>query len=586
MTEMKRILKTVLAMGLVVASMNESQAQERVVMESSADEIVTLWDNSTAKFSNQETRNEVAKGRKISNTSSADLYLFKASKENANGYGIVIVPGGSYRNVSFSTMFAEWLRENGVTAAVLKYRLPNYGHKEASYEDASGAVEYLRNNAADLNLDVKKIGICGSSAGGHLAAWVSATAKGVQRPDFAILVYGAMERSVFWAGSDATQRLVGKDITAAKVKAMDVSGMVDENTPPTLLLLSDDDLTVFPQSSTMYYKALKDHGVEAAMHIYPSGGHGWFGKMDWKYRDSWLGEVKRWLSFLESDRSNPPTPPGKRELVCRADEEIRVWDNSTAPHSNEETEKEYIDEKNVYRETSETRFYVFKADPAKATGQAVVVIPGGGYRGVYIEFEGYAIAEYFKSIGVTAVVVKYRLPNYGHKEVPLEDIQEALSFVRKNAKRLNVDPAQVGVCGGSAGGHLAAYTSTFTPDKDKPAFSILFYPVIHGSSWESHQDSFAHLLGKKRTIADQEYYSLENRVTKTTPPTLLLLSDDDAEVPTLSSILYYNALKYNGVPASMHIYPNEGHGWAAKPWCTCWDAAKPVIQDWLSILQK
>ena len=74
MTEMKRILKTVLAMGLVVASMNESQAQERVVMESSADEIVTLWDNSTAKFSNQETRNEVAKGRKISNTSSADLY--------------------------------------------------------------------------------------------------------------------------------------------------------------------------------------------------------------------------------------------------------------------------------------------------------------------------------------------------------------------------------------------------------------------------------------------------------------------------------------------------------------------------------
>ena len=161
---------------------------------------------------------------------------------------------------------------------------------------------------------------------------------------------------------------------------------------------------------------------------------------------------------------------------------------------------------------------------AKATGQAVAVIPGGGYRGVYVEFEGYATAEYFKSIGVTAVVVKYRLPNYGHKEVPLEDIQEALRFVRKNADRLGVDPNQVGVCGGSAGGHLAAYASTFIPDDEKPAFSILFYPVITGETWESHQDSFVQLLGKNRTVAEQEYYSLHNRVTPTTPPALITRS--------------------------------------------------------------
>ena len=149
-----------------------------------------------------------------------------------------------------------------------------------------------------------------------------------------------------------------------------------------------------------------------------------------------------------------------------------------------------------------------------------------------------------------------------------------------------MDPEQVGVCGGSAGGHLAAYASTFIPDEEKPAFSILFYPVITGETWESHQDSFAQLLGKTRTVAEQEYYSLHNRVTPTTPPALILLSDDDAEVPTLSSILYYNALKYYGIPASMHIWPNEGHGWAAKPWCTCWDKAKPIIEDWLSIQRK
>ena len=575
-----------LAISFLFMSVSALTAQKRIVMESSADEFVTLWDNTTAKYSNYETKDEEDKGRKFANTSSADLYIFKAPKEKATGYGVVILPGGSYRTVGFSTMLAEWLRDNGVTAAVMKYRLPNYGHSEASFEDGAGAIKYFRDNADRLNLDRSKIGICGSSAGGHLAAWVAAAARGDQRPDFAILIYGAMIRSVFWAGSDATRRLVGNDITAEKVKAMDVTEMVDETHPPTLLLLSDDDLTVRPQSSTLYYKALKDHGVEAAMHIYPSGGHGWSGKKTFKYRDNWLGEVKDFFAFLDSDRSNPQTPPGKRELVCRADEKIRVWDNSTAPHSNEQTEKEYIDEKNVYRKTSDTEFFVYKADPAKATGQAVVVIPGGGYRGVYVEFEGYATAEYFKSIGVTAVVVKYRLPNYGHKEVPLEDIQEALRFVRKNADRLGVDPEQVGVCGGSAGGHLAAYASTFIPDEEKPAFSILFYPVITGETWESHQDSFVQLLGKNRTVAEQEYYSLHNRVTPTTPPALILLSDDDAEVPTLSSILYYNALKYYGIPASMHIWPNEGHGWAAKPWCTCWDKAKPIIEDWLSIQRK
>lgn len=584
---MERLLRTALAWGIIVASASEATAQKRIIMETSADEVVTLWDNSTAQVSNNETKDEkLVDGRKIYNTSSADLYIFKAPATKATGYGVVIIPGGSYKNVSFSTMFAEWLRDNGVTAAVLKYRLPNYGYSEASYEDAAGAIRYFREHTSELNLDAQKIGICGSSAGGHLAAWVSTTAKGIERPDFSILVYGAMIRSIFWAGTDATMRLVGRDINSAKVEAMDVDKMVNESTPPTLLLLSDDDDNVYPQSSTRYYQALKRHGVEAAMHIYPSGGHGWFGRKNWKYRDQWLGDVKSWLEYLDSDKKNPSAPAGKRELVCRADEEVLVWNNESAPHSNFETKKEYIDEKNVYRNTSETRLYVYKADPDKATGQAVVVIPGGGYRGVYIEFEGYAMAEYFKSIGVTAVVLKYRLPNKGHKIVPLEDVQAALSFVRENSERLGVDPSQVGVCGGSAGGHLAAYASTFTPDEHKPAFSILFYPVITGKTWETHQDSFAQLLGTSRTIAEQEYYSLEDRVTPSTPPALLLLSDDDAEVPTLSSVLYYNALKYNGVPASMHIFPSEGHAWAAKPWCSCWHRAKPIIQDWLNLQLK
>ena len=231
------------------------------------------------------------------------------------------------------------------------------------------------------------------------------------------------------------------------------------------------------------------------------------------------------------------------------------WNNSNAPHSNFETRDEKLNDRLHFSQTSQTDFYIYKADPSKATGQGIVVLPGGGYSKVCIAHEGFEIAKYFQSLGISCVVVKYRLPNHGNKIVPLEDAQEALKYLRKQGKKWGVDPKQVGICGSSAGGHLAAYTSNFTADKDKPAFSILFYPVITGTTWATHQNTFEYLLGKRRTHNEQEYYSLENRVTPTTPPTILLLSDDDLTVPPISSILYYEALKANGVPATMHIYP-------------------------------
>lgn len=267
-----------------------------------------------------------------------------------------------------------------------------------------------------------------------------------------------------------------------------------------------------------------------------------------------------------------------------ADEVVKLWDNQTAPHSSEETADEELNAKKHFSHTSETVLYIYKPAAEVATGQAVIVCPGGGYSKVCIEHEGFAMARYFKSIGVTAVVLKYRLPNYGHKEVPLEDAQEALRWTRRQATRLHIDASKVGICGGSAGGHLAAYTSTFTSDAEKPAFSILFYPVITGTTWYTHQDTFARLLGKERTPKQQEYYSLENRVTETTPPTLLLLADDDRVVPTISSILYYKALNEHGVKASMHIYPSGGHGWAGSSDYKYKANYEAAIKDWLSNL--
>lgn len=251
-------------------------------------------------------------------------------------------------------------------------------------------------------------------------------------------------------------------------------------------------------------------------------------------------------------------------IPCNADRIIKWWNNEKAPHSNEETKDENRNEAGNFYNTSETVFYLYKADRKKATGQAVVILPGGGYRAVCIEREGFALAEYFQSIGVTALVVKYRLPNNGHRTVPLEDAQAALRFVRKNAKKWNVDPTKVGIAGSSAGGHLAAYTSTFTPDAEKPAFSVLFYPVISGESCMTHQGTFDQLLGKNHAPYMRKYFSLNNRVTPTTPPTILLLSNNDLTVPPISSILYYKALKHYGVKAAMHVYPEGGHGWVGR----------------------
>ena len=237
---------------------------------------------------------------------------------------------------------------------------------------------------------------------------------------------------------------------------------------------------------------------------------------------------------------------------------IKIWDNSSAPHSNEITAAE-TSTNNVIVNTTETVLYIFKADPAKATGHAMLVCPGGGYSSVCIEWEGYKVAQWLASQGVTCGVLKYRLPN-GHKEIPLEDTTEALRSMRRRSKELGFDPSKLGMMGSSAGGHLTAYTSNFAAFADRPAFTVLFYPVITGEEGLCHKGSFDHLLGKDATAYERAEYSLETRVTKNTPPTLILTSDNDTLVPTISSTRYYHALRKHGVKASLHIYPGGYHG--------------------------
>ncbi len=295
---MRRVLTILIA---AVAALSAS-AQKVVTVNTSADEIVHLWNNSTAKYSNQMEKDELIKGRhKVYNTSSTELYIFTPAKEKATGYTVVIYPGGGYKYLSFPITFPEWLRDNGITAVVVKYRLPNYGHYQAMLEDAIGAIDYMRNNAEKYNIDPHKIGVCGNSAGGHLAAWVSNIMEDGSKPHFSILIYGAMTRNEYHNSYNANKIMFGHNVTPAQVDTASTQDLVGPTTPPALMLLSDDDDIVRPIASTSYYKALKHHGVPASMHIYPSGGHGWSGRMKWEYRQQWLDAVRDWILNLDEN---------------------------------------------------------------------------------------------------------------------------------------------------------------------------------------------------------------------------------------------------------------------------------------------
>ncbi len=242
------------------------------------------------------------------------------------------------------------------------------------------------------------------------------------------------------------------------------------------------------------------------------------------------------------------------------DETILIWDNDKAPHSNGLTGEAY--ENTPYRlvNTTKAQLYVYNADPAKATGQAVVLCPGGGYAKLSMDSEGYLMAQWLAKNGVAAFVLEYRLPN-GHREVPLEDIVEAIRIVRKKAKKYNVDPTKVGVMGFSAGGHLAASVSNIPPVEDRPNFSILYYPVLLANHYASSTRTYQNLLGKYHSPKEADDYSLEKLVSKNTPPTILLLSDNDKVVPTAGAAIYYAQLCYHGVSAAMYVFPEGKHGW-------------------------
>lgn len=267
-----------------------------------------------------------------------------------------------------------------------------------------------------------------------------------------------------------------------------------------------------------------------------------------------------------------------------------------AKESKDYTEKSVLGADGKLRISKVTTPQLIAYFAEKPNGTAVIICPGGGYGILAISHEGYQVAEEFNKRGVTAFVLKYRLPSdeiMVDKTIgPLQDAQQAMKVVRENAGKWNINPDKIGIMGFSAGGHLAStlsthFTKSLIDNADRtslrPDFSILGYPVITMGIF-THNGSKQNLLGKNPSEALVKEYSNELQVTKTTPPTFLFLANDDKTVPSENSADYMMALKRNGVPVEAHFYKAGGHGFGLNNKTTDekWFLS---MMDWLKSIQ-
>jgi acetyl esterase/lipase len=228
----------------------------------------------------------------------------------------------------------------------------------------------------------------------------------------------------------------------------------------------------------------------------------------------------------------------------------------------------------------------------RPNGTAVIICPGGGYRLLSYEREGVQYANWLSHLGVTSFILKNRLGEYGHP-APLQDVLRAVRIVRSRAAEFKIDPARIGVMGSSAGGHLAASAGTLydlpagktgaalDAVSGRPDFLILMYPVITTADPAAHVGSRENLIGKAPSPELRELTSLEKQVTASTPPTLLIHTQEDKSVPVENSILFYQALTKAGVPAEMYLFEHGGHGMGMRDGLGTSSAWPNRAEEWL-----
>lgn len=252
--------------------------------------------------------------------------------------------------------------------------------------------------------------------------------------------------------------------------------------------------------------------------------------------------------------------------------------------------KEKVDITGGIVNSCEAELHVYRSE--KNTGKTVIICPGGGYTQLAMKHEGEMFARWLNKRGITAIVLKYRMPNQ-HASIPFSDVKRAVRWVRSRAEEWGIHSDEIGVAGFSAGGHLASTLATHfdsgnTKAMDRlerfscrPDFVLLFYPVISMKTNLTHNGSRNALLGKNPTSEIIGKYSNELQISANTPPTFMVHCDDDAVVPALNSVVFYQGLKKYNVPAVLYIFPKGGHGWGLYDtfeYYSCWTS---LLEKWL-----
>ncbi len=227
------------------------------------------------------------------------VYLPEASK--STGRAVIALPGGGYSHLAYNHEgydFAKFFTDQGIAFIVLKYRMP-FGNKEVPFSDVTEAIRITKANATKWFINENKIGIMGSSAGGHLAATIATKSEAATKPAFQILLYPVITMDTTYTHKGSRKNLLGANPTNEISVAYSNEKQVTATTPKAFIAFSDDDKVVLPTNGTNYYNALHKAGVSASLHIYPSGGHGWGFRDTFKYKEAFLKDLKNWLNSFE-----------------------------------------------------------------------------------------------------------------------------------------------------------------------------------------------------------------------------------------------------------------------------------------------
>lgn len=263
-------------------------------------------------------------------------------------------------------------------------------------------------------------------------------------------------------------------------------------------------------------------------------------------------------------------------IVHAQDKKIPLWEGQIPGEIIVNREENEVYKDNELQSTSDVTvptISIFTPADVKANGTSVIIFPGGGYSHLSMNKEGKKVAKWLNSFGITAYLLKYRMPSdltMRDKTIgPLQDAQEAVRMVRRNAKKWNLDSNKIGVIGFSAGGHLAATLSTNFSEityesldntSPRPDFTILIYPVISMKNEIANKGSKEKLLGLNPSEELIKKFSSDLNVNSTTPNTFIAHATDDQSVPVENSINYYLALKNNKIQCELHLYEKGGHG--------------------------